>query len=288
MTTEIVEYSKTEAALAGLAQKYKGVLYDCTTSEGLAAAKAGRKELKDLRVSLEKVRVQIKEPALRRTQLIDSEARRITHALEELEDPIDKQIKAEEERREWERTRAEREAKEKAEAEERARKEAEERRLAEERAKLEAERAAFEKQQAEARAAEEARRRAALEAEERAMAARRAEEERQAAARRAQEEEARRIREAEEARLRKEREALEAERRAAEERERQARLAKEEEERKARQAAEAKERERQRKIQEKLDAVAMLRTFVKEYGHLKEYASVVKAIEKALNMKVEA
>ena len=84
MTTEIVEYSKTEAALSDLAQRYKGVLFDVTTREGLSAAIKGRVELRGYRVALEKTRVEIKAPALKRTQLIDSEARRITAEIEAL------------------------------------------------------------------------------------------------------------------------------------------------------------------------------------------------------------
>ena len=60
MTTEIVEYSKTEAALADLATRYKGVLFDVTTREGMATAVKGRAELRGLRIALEKTRKEIK------------------------------------------------------------------------------------------------------------------------------------------------------------------------------------------------------------------------------------
>jgi hypothetical protein len=71
MTNDYIqEYSATTAALAELSQKYKGVLYDVTTKEGMVAAKQGRAELRTYRVNLEKTRVTIKEPALRRIQLI--------------------------------------------------------------------------------------------------------------------------------------------------------------------------------------------------------------------------
>lgn len=99
----IEEYRPTEAALVELRQRHAGVVYPVNTPKGLAAAKAARAELRDLRVALEKTRKVIKEPALRRSQQIDTEARRITAALSELEDPIDAQIKAEEQRKEDER-----------------------------------------------------------------------------------------------------------------------------------------------------------------------------------------
>lgn len=296
MTTEIVEYSKTEAALSDLSAKYKGVLYDCTTREGLVAATKGRAELRDLRIALEKTRKQIKEPALRRSQLIDTEARRITAELESLEDPIDAQIKKEEARKEFERTRAEREAKEKAEAEERARREAEEKRIAEERAKLAAERAALEAAQR-AKDEEERQRRLKIEAEERAARMRIEEEERKARlAREEADRQARAVREAEEAKLKAERDRIEAERRTTEEAARKLReeqeakaaaerRAKEEAERKEREAEEARQREIRRKANELSDAREMLSAFKRSFGHLEQFAGVVKAIDAVLAKK---
>jgi colicin import membrane protein len=98
MTTQIAEYSQTEAALGVLADKFKGVVYDVTTKEGMAAAKAGRNEIRGYRTALEAKRVEIKAPALERCRLIDAEAKRITAELEALEDPIAAQIKKEEDR----------------------------------------------------------------------------------------------------------------------------------------------------------------------------------------------
>lgn len=99
----IEEYRPTEAALVELRQRHAGVVYPVTTTKGMDAAKKARAELRDLRVALEKTRKVIKEPALRRSREIDSEAKRITEALSSLEDPIDAQIKAEEQRKEDER-----------------------------------------------------------------------------------------------------------------------------------------------------------------------------------------
>lgn len=102
-TTAIAEYSPTAAALAELATRMANVVYDVSTPKGLAAAKADRAEVRDLRVALEKKRVEIKAPALKRCQEIDTEAKRITAELLKYETPPDDAIKAEERRIEAER-----------------------------------------------------------------------------------------------------------------------------------------------------------------------------------------
>lgn len=99
----IAEYTQTEQALAHLREKYKNVVFDVSTPKGMAAAKEARAELRSLRTTLEKKRVEIKAPALERCRAIDSEAKRITGELAKLEDPIDDRIKAEEARKEEER-----------------------------------------------------------------------------------------------------------------------------------------------------------------------------------------
>jgi colicin import membrane protein len=116
MTTSIAEYSATDSALAELRQKYETVVFDVTSGKGMEQAKKARAELRDYRVTLEKTRVEIKAPALERCRQIDSEAKRITAELEALEEPIDAQIKAEENRKARE--------KEERERQERARQEA--------------------------------------------------------------------------------------------------------------------------------------------------------------------
>lgn len=111
-SAEIAEYSKTESGLADLRERMANVEYDVITVKGMALAKADRAEVRGLRTGLESMRKTIKAPALAHCQLIDAEAKRITVALLELEEPIDQQIKAEELRKEVERA-----AREKAERE---------------------------------------------------------------------------------------------------------------------------------------------------------------------------
>lgn len=101
--TSIAEYSQTAAALADLNKRYKGVVYDVTTTKGMDAAKRGRQEILGYRTALENKRKEIKAPALDLCRRIDSDAQRITAALVELEYPIDATIKAEEAKKEAER-----------------------------------------------------------------------------------------------------------------------------------------------------------------------------------------
>lgn len=102
-TTAVAEYNATEAGLAALSKRLKGVAYDVTTAAGMAVAVKDRAEVRKLRTGLEAMRVEIKAPALERCRLIDAEAKRITGALLELERPIDDQIKVEESRKEAEK-----------------------------------------------------------------------------------------------------------------------------------------------------------------------------------------
>jgi colicin import membrane protein len=100
---QIIEYRPTAAALTELNGKYKGVVFQVTESKGMSAAKEARAELRGYRVDLEKLRKELKAPALERSRLIDDEAKRITAALVEIENPIDSQIKCEEIRKDIER-----------------------------------------------------------------------------------------------------------------------------------------------------------------------------------------
>lgn len=99
---QIAEYNQTAAALAILREKYCGP-FDVTTTKGMTIAKEARAEVKGYRVVLEKLRVELKAPALERTRLIDAEAKRITAELLAIEEPIDAVIKAEEQRKEEEK-----------------------------------------------------------------------------------------------------------------------------------------------------------------------------------------
>ena len=94
-TTEIAEYSEIDGAIAGLQEKYGNKVYDVTKPEGMEIAVADRREVKKARTTIEKIRKEIKAPALARCRDIDSEARRISEALFNIEKPIDDIIKKE-------------------------------------------------------------------------------------------------------------------------------------------------------------------------------------------------
>jgi colicin import membrane protein len=111
-TSAIVEYTQTELGLADLRRRFADVHFDLTTTKGNDAARAARLELKTLRTSLEGRRKEVKAPLLERAALVDAEAKRITAEIVALEDPIDAQIKADEQRRAVEKA-----AKEQAERE---------------------------------------------------------------------------------------------------------------------------------------------------------------------------
>ncbi|MHB1266428.1 MAG: DUF1351 domain-containing protein [Acidithiobacillus ferriphilus] len=108
MNAEIAEYSPTAAALAELRQKYEKSVFDTATPNGMAKAIAARRELREIRVNLEKLRKELKAPALERSRLIDAEAKTLTAQIESLENPIDAQIKAEEQRKADEKAERER------------------------------------------------------------------------------------------------------------------------------------------------------------------------------------
>lgn len=107
-TLAIKEYSATEAALNELRQKYHGVQFDVVTTAGDKAAREARQTLVKLRTGLEAKRKELKGPALEYAKRIDTEAKRIEAAIRELEEPIDAQIKAEEQRKAAEKAEKER------------------------------------------------------------------------------------------------------------------------------------------------------------------------------------
>ena len=104
-TTAIAEYNQTAFGLADLRSRLTGIVYDVTTTKGMEAARVDRRECVKLRTALEAKRVELKQPALDRTRLIDAEAKRITAEIVALEAPIDAVIRAQEEAKQAERER---------------------------------------------------------------------------------------------------------------------------------------------------------------------------------------
>lgn len=103
------EITSIEAGLADLETKYRGVVYDVTTTEGMEAAREARAAIRDPRYKLEKVRAATSKELTTIQRAVNAEAARIKGRIEEIEHPIHQQINAEEERIEAERA-AKREA----------------------------------------------------------------------------------------------------------------------------------------------------------------------------------
>lgn len=98
MTTNITEYQPIEAGLAQLRADYAKVVFDVVTPKGMAAAKDARNVIRDCRLKLEDQRKAIKAPALKLCSDIDTEARRIGAEIAAIEEPIQAQIDAENQR----------------------------------------------------------------------------------------------------------------------------------------------------------------------------------------------
>lgn len=278
MTTDIVEYKPTEAAIADI-QRFKGLVVDVTTATGLASGKDALRQVAAVRIALEKTRKALKEDVLERGRKIDGEAKPLFLRVAEVEDPIKAQIDAEENRAERERQAAIEAEQKRLADEEAARKRKEQEELDAQRAEV-ARQAAANKAEQDRLQEEDRKRRQALAAEE--DAARRRIEEQNRAAATAREEADRKAAEArrvDEERVAEERRKLRAEQDAKEAAERKVR---EEAEAKAaaeRRAKEEAEREEKRKADELLDADHMLEVFIEKYHHLKRYAPVVRAIK---------
>ena len=84
---QTVEYSVTDAKIAELKEVYS-VVPDASTKAGYADVKAALKVLVPLRTGVEKKRKELKKDALAWGKLVDSEAKRITSALIEIETPF--------------------------------------------------------------------------------------------------------------------------------------------------------------------------------------------------------
>ena len=106
------EIDAVAEGIAALQQKYGSAVFDVSTTKGMAEAKAARQEIRQVRYDVERIRKEKGAELKKIATAINDRASDITAPIRELEDPIDSQIKSEEERKE-----AEREAKRKAEAE---------------------------------------------------------------------------------------------------------------------------------------------------------------------------
>lgn len=100
---ELAKIDPIAKIIATLDEKYANTHYDLTTTKGMAVAKIARAELRGLRVRLEEARKEEKADVLERGRYIDGMARTLQEAILKHEEPLDEQIKAEEDRKEKER-----------------------------------------------------------------------------------------------------------------------------------------------------------------------------------------
>lgn len=274
-TTKVVPYGVNDEQIAEIGQRYAAL--EATTPTGYKAVTQAIAEVRSTRTAIEKRRVDLKADALAWGKLVDSEAKRLTTLLINIEDPLKEKKAAVDEAKE--RAKRAEEARLKAiedariaaevaakEAEAKAAREAEEARLKAENDRLAAERAALEAEKAKLFAEQMAERGAAAErqriADEKAAKEAQAERERLAAERLKMEQEQAAERQriaAEQKKLADERRAIEAEKAAAAKAEADrlaAIAAKEAAEREAeRQAALAPDRQKVRVFASKLQEV---------------------------------
>jgi hypothetical protein len=95
--------NKVETGLAELRQKYQGVIFEVTTTAGMEAAREARRDVREPRLEVERIRKAAKAPLLALGKQLDGTAARITAELEKIEEPIHAQIVAEEQRKEREK-----------------------------------------------------------------------------------------------------------------------------------------------------------------------------------------
>lgn len=162
-STPIVEYSVSDAAIEQLRNRYTGLTIQNTAD--YERVRVGIGEVRDIRVQVEKTRVELKADALAYGRKVDTEAKRITGLLLEIEEPLklekakvdDEKARVKREKEEAEQRRIDEEIRVKWEAEEAAAKAERDRiaaeqaqenaRLQAEREKLEADRKALEAEQ---------------------------------------------------------------------------------------------------------------------------------------------
>ncbi|WPH64065.1 DUF1351 domain-containing protein [Vibrio phage vB_VpP_1] len=111
-TILVPEYTPFETKLTEFKDKYESIVVDVSTTKGMEAAKASRKELRDSYLNLKDLKAKIKAPVLERGRLIDSEYNRIDAELKKLFAKFDQPIKDEEAKKKAAKEKKEREKRE--------------------------------------------------------------------------------------------------------------------------------------------------------------------------------
>lgn len=103
ISTTLTEFEKVQAGLSELRTKYSNVVFDVRTTDGMSEAKAARMAIREPRYAVQRALDAAKKPLNEIKRNITERAEYITGQILELEEPIDQQIKIEEQRKEEER-----------------------------------------------------------------------------------------------------------------------------------------------------------------------------------------
>ena len=105
--TALASFVAIRTHAAKLAEKYRAVAYDVTTPKGMAAAKDARLELREEgRFAVQRLRDRLKDEANDLKRVVTDEAEAVIKIIAPVEDAIDSQIKAEEQRKAAEKAEA--------------------------------------------------------------------------------------------------------------------------------------------------------------------------------------
>ncbi len=111
----LAQFADAERTVTALADKYRRVAYDCTTTKGMADAKAARMDLRENgRYAVQRAESRVKTEVNDLKRVMADEVARIVEIVRPVEDAIDQQIKAREEQVAAEKAERERQAAEAA------------------------------------------------------------------------------------------------------------------------------------------------------------------------------
>lgn len=114
----LAQFADAEKTVTALAEKYRSVAYDCTTTKGMADAKAARLDLRENgRYALQRAEAKVKTEVNDLKRVMAGEVDRLVAIVRPVEDAIDGQIKAREEQLAAEKAERERQAAEAARVE---------------------------------------------------------------------------------------------------------------------------------------------------------------------------
>lgn len=112
----LTEFEKVSAGLLDLTTKYANVVYDVATTKGMDEAKAARLAIREPRYAVQRATKAAKDELNSIKKNVEERGTQIVEALLRIEEPIDAQIKAEDDRKAAEKARREQAERERVEA----------------------------------------------------------------------------------------------------------------------------------------------------------------------------